>query len=117
LLHDALIQRGARVSTLDVYRRSLPLISANSVQLLEQRWRDDGIDIVTLTSVETLENLFTLLTEMGQRLLISTPFVAASERIATAAVGRGCIGTGVLSRGADDDSIIGAIAAWHARAR
>ena len=117
LLHDALLQRGARVTTLDVYRRILPVIEAVAVQQLEHRWREDPVDIVTLTSVQTLDNLLALLTSDGRALLGSTAFVTVSERIAAAARAHGLQGFAVLSRGADDESIIGAIAAWHARAR
>jgi uroporphyrinogen-III synthase len=117
LLHDALTQRGAQVTTLEVYKRVPPPVDAARVQALEQRWRDDGVDIVTLTSVETLDNLLLTLSESGRDLLKATPFVAVSERIADAARGKGLIGACVLSRGADDDALIGAIAAWHARAR
>jgi len=117
LLHDALVQRGARVTALEVYRRALPQVDAAAVAQLETRWRDDGISLVTLTSVETLDNLVALLSAAGRALLRTTPFVTLSERIAAAAHSQGIVGTCVLSRGADDDAIIGAIAAWHARAR
>jgi uroporphyrinogen-III synthase len=117
LLHDALIQRGAQVATLEVYKRVLPPVDSARVQEFEQRWRDEGVDIVTLTSVETLDNLLTMLGESGRAFLKATPFVTVSERIADAARDKGLAGTCVLSRGADDDALIGAIAAWHARAR
>jgi uroporphyrinogen-III synthase len=117
LLHDALTQRGAQVATLEAYRRVQPPVDAAEIRQLEQRWQDDGIDIVTLTSVETLDNLLALLGETGRTLLQATPFVTLSERIADTARSKGLKGACVLSRGADDDSLIGAIAAWHARAR
>ncbi len=117
LLYDSLTQRGAHVAILDVYRRVPPTVSAESVAQLERRWHDEGIDIVTLTSVESLDNLQTFLTDAGRALLASTPFVALSERIAAAARTVGLYGCCVLSRSADDESIVGAIAAWHMRAR
>ncbi len=117
LLHDALTQRGAQVTALEVYRRTQPPVEAALVQQLEQRWSDGEIHIVTLTSVETLDNLTALLTDTGRKLLQTTPYVTVSERIAEAAQAKGLKGQCVLSRGADDDALIGAIAAWHARAR
>jgi uroporphyrinogen-III synthase len=117
LIQDALTQRGAQVASLEAYRRVQPAIDAARVQQLEQRWRDEGIDIVTLTSVETLDNLLAMLTETGRALLKTTPFITVSERIAQAANTKGLTGACVLSRGADDNALIGAIAAWHARAR
>jgi uroporphyrinogen-III synthase len=117
LLHDDLIQRGAQVSVLEAYQRVCPRPDAMLVQQLEQRWCDTGVDIVTLTSVETLDNLLAMLSDVGRRLLQITPFLAVSERVAAAARSKGLVGQCVLSRGADDDALIGAIAAWHARAR
>jgi uroporphyrinogen-III synthase len=116
-LREGLSQRGAQVTELEAYRRVLHHHDASAIAALEQRWRDGGIDILTLTSVETLDNLEALLTDPGRVLLHSTPFVALSERIATAARSKGLRGECVLSRGADDAAICGAIAAWHARAR
>ena len=117
LLHDALTSRGAQVDSLEAYKRVPPLVDPIRIQELEQRWRDDGIDIVTLTSVETLDNLLAMLSEAGRALLKVAPFVTVSERVANAARDRGLSGECILSRGADDDALIGAIAAWHARAR
>lgn len=116
-LHATLTQRGAHVSLAEVYRRIQPQTDSNTTRRLVERWRDDGIDIVTLTSVETLDNLLAMLSADGAQLLQTTPFVAISERIAAAARDRGLTADCVLSRAADDESIVGAIAAWHARAR
>lgn len=116
-LRDVLAERGAHVTELETYRRVRPEPNSGDVAALEQRWRERGIDVVTLTSVETLDNLDALLTDSGHALLRATPFVALSERIAAAARAKGLRGECVLSRGADDAAITGAIAAWHARAR
>ena len=117
LLHDELTQRGAQVTALEVYRRMQPPVEAALVQQLEQRWSEGEIHIVTLTSVETLDNLTAMLTDTGRKLLQTTPYVTVSERIAEAAQANALKGQCVLSRGADDDALVGAIAAWHARAR
>lgn len=117
LLQDELQRRNANVSTYEVYRRVKPDVAAAALQSLEQQWLDERIDIVTLTSVETLVNLLAMLSPAGRRLLASTPIVPVSERIASAARERGLEGAIVMARGADDAAIVGAIAAWHARAR
>lgn len=116
-LRDTLAERGANVTVAEAYRRVQPNVAPDVTQRLEERWRNDGIDIVTLTSVEILENLLALLSEAGQTMLRATPFVAISERIVAAARAHGLRADAVLTRGADDESIVGAIAAWHARAR
>jgi uroporphyrinogen-III synthase len=124
LLQNELSQRGARVKALEVYRRAQPQLDTANVAQIEQRWRpsnpasnDVGIDIVTLTSIETLDNLLVMLTDAGRAFLKSTPFVTPSQRIADAARSHLLLGHCVLSQGADDEALIGAIAAWHARAR
>jgi uroporphyrinogen-III synthase len=115
VLHDDLVQRGAQVQTADVYRRACPPRDAEVVSNIESHW--DDIDIVTLTSIETLENLLVLLSDTGRALLRKTPYVAPSLRIADAAKAKSFVGDCVLSRGADDVALVGAIAAWHGRAR
>lgn len=117
LLGDALVERGAQVTNIEVYRRVRPSPDAAQVQQLESRWSDDGIDVVTLTSVETLENLLAMLTDVGRALAARTPYVTPSDRVAAAAISKGFSGSHIAARGADDASIVGAIAAWHARAR
>jgi uroporphyrinogen-III synthase len=117
LLRETLSERGAEIRTLDVYRRIRPQPDSSLLREVESRWREAGIGIVTLTSVEMLENLLSILTAEGRDLLAKTPFVTVSERIVAAARAQGLTGVGVLARGADDASVVGAIAAWHARAR
>jgi uroporphyrinogen-III synthase len=117
VLVDALTARGARVATLDVYRRVRPTLDANNHAMLEDQWRDELIDVVTLTSVEIMENLLAMLGSVGRAAVRSIPYVALSERIVAAAQAHGFAGTPILARSGDDDAIVGAIAAWHARAR
>jgi len=76
-----------------------------------------GIDVVTATSVETLDNLLAMLSEQGRALLATTPLVVASRRIMQAALERGLRGDIIVAGGADDDSVIGAVSQWNARAK
>jgi uroporphyrinogen-III synthase len=82
LLADTLAARGARVHFLECYRRVRPL--ADAAPLLA-RWQAGGIDAVTVTSAETLDNLAALLGEPGRPLLLHTPLFAPHEKIAEAA--------------------------------
>ena len=117
VLRAELSERGATVELLDVYRR-VPIKPTDAeIAALEDRWQSNGIDAVTLTSVEILECLLAALTARGHKLLMRSPFVAVSERIAAAARVQGLTGHCMLARAADDDSIVGAIAHWHARAK
>jgi len=82
LLADTLAARGAQVTFMECYRRVLP--QADAAPLLA-RWQAGGIDAVTVTSAETLDNLAALLGEAGRTLLLHTPLFAPHEKIAEAA--------------------------------
>jgi uroporphyrinogen-III synthase len=116
-LFDTLTARGAQVTTFDVYKRSLPTVDAAALAEVQRQWSEEGIDIVTVTSVETLRNLQAFLPSESRERLASTPFVAPSQRIIDIARELGLRGDACLAADADDDAVIGAIAAWHARAR
>lgn len=117
LLAKTLGARGVEVDFLEVYRRTLPTIDVGMRDRLEQRWADDGIGIVTATSVHTLTNLFELLTERGRELLRDTPLLAPSGRIAQAASDLGVRAECVLAPAPDDQTMVGTLEQWHARAR
>ena len=82
LLADTLTARGAQVQFMECYRRVRP--QADAAPLLA-RWQAGGIDAVTVTSAETLDNLAALLGEAGRPLLLHTPLFAPHEKIADAA--------------------------------
>ena len=82
LLADTLAARGAQVTFMECYLRVRP--QADAAPLLA-RWQAGGIDAVTVTSAETLENLAALLGEAGRPLLLHTPLFAPHEKIAEAA--------------------------------
>jgi uroporphyrinogen-III synthase len=117
LLHDTLTARGLEVHSCEVYRRVIPRVDPAALDALEQYWSEDGVDAVTVTSVETLHNLLTLLPERSRARLRTTPLIVASERIAQAATELGLRGPVIDARGADDASMLGALANWHARGR
>jgi uroporphyrinogen-III synthase len=100
-----------------VYRRTVPDIGPETLEALEQQWADSGIDAVTLTSVETLQNLLRLLPEQSRARLQTATLIAASERIARAAREFGLSGPVINARGADDEAMLGALINWHTRAR
>ena len=117
LLKETFLAQGMTVETLEVYRRKRPHVDAARVAELEARWSDEGIDVVTVTSIETLENLQAMLTERGRQLLSSTTLLVPSRRIVAAAVGAGLRNDAIVAAGADDASMIGALAQWRMRAR
>ena len=117
LLKETFAAHGMSVETREVYRRVRPSVDAARLAEVEARWSDEGIDVVTATSIETLENLQALLTERGQQLLSSTALLVPSRRIVAAAVSAGLRGEAIVAAGADDASMIGALAQWRMRAR
>ena len=85
-LKDELEQRGARVEYAEVYRRLIP--DRNPANLLHG-W-DRLIDVVSVTSNESLDNLFTMLGGEGRDKLLSTPLLVVSQRMARHAETLGC---------------------------
>jgi uroporphyrinogen-III synthase len=117
LLRDTFVAHGMSVETREVYRRVRPNVDAAKVAEVEARWSDEGIDVVTATSIETLQNLQSMLTERGRQLLSSTALLVPSRRIVAAAVSAGLRGEAIVAAGADDASMIGTLALWRMRAR
>ncbi len=87
LMQETFAARGLIVETRDVYQRIRPSIDDATRDALETRWQNEGIDVVTATSIETLHNLIGMLSERGRALLRETTLLVASRRIADAAVG------------------------------
>jgi len=107
LLGERLRQRGAEVSYAEVYRRLCP--QADPAPLLA-RWRG-AVDLVTVTSIELLDNLFSLLGEAGRHYLLETPLLVISERMQRHATALGCQQI-VLAERADDQAIFQSLCHW-----
>ncbi|MEN8259260.1 MAG: uroporphyrinogen-III synthase [Pseudomonadota bacterium] len=86
LLADGLKQRGATVEYAEVYRREVPRYNPSG--LMDQLARG-GIQVVTVTSVETFFNLLSMVGHAGEVVLKETPLVVMSQRIRNAALDRG----------------------------
>lgn len=117
LLQRELSAAGATVHTLEVYRRRRATPAAGQIAALETHWQEQGIGVVTATSVDALQSLTQILSEAGNRLLRATPLLTVSERIRDAATELGLRGECLISRGPDDESLAGTLAYWRSRAR
>ena len=85
-LATTLRSRGAEVNYLEVYKRAIPCVDSTSVvKLLTQ----DRLDVITITSVEALQNLIIMLGEKNNKLLLLMPLVVVSDRIRCIAAGFG----------------------------
>jgi uroporphyrinogen-III synthase len=81
LLASTLKSRGANVHYLSVYRRLPARHSGEELEALERLWRDGAVDLVTVMSVETLDNLLTALPPYCRDALPATPLVTPSKRV------------------------------------
>lgn len=117
LLQEALSSKGLFVQTREVYRRVRPPLDIAQRDALVTRWSDAGVDVVTLTSVATLDHLLQMLGERGREQLRATTLLVVSNRIAEAALAAGLKGEIIVAAGADEASMLGALARWRTRAR
>ena len=101
-LAETLRARGAQVDYAEVYRRILP---PTDVDGLIARWRSGGIHVITITSGEALGNLASLLAERAEELLVQTPLVVISERLAQQARDLGCVRV-ATAMAANDEAIV-----------
>lgn len=82
LLAQTLKARGAHLITLAVYRRELPPINTQAIQAI---WQENAIDIILITSEESMRNLFILMGHAAQSWLCDQYFLVISDRLAQAA--------------------------------
>ena len=108
-LRATLEARGAKVEYAQCYRRARPEADANEVLA---NWRRGGIDAVTATSAEGLENFFRMIGPPGAEYLQGTPTFVPHSRIRLAAEGLGIREVVVTGRG--DDRIVEGLAAFFA---
>ena len=110
LLAQTLRARGAEVQYAECYRRVRP---QTDITPLLRRWQDGLIDLVTLTSVEALDNLLTMVGESGRSLLLNTPVIVVSSRIAEACRQYGFVHEPWIAEEASDEGLVEAIKAWR----
>ena len=80
-LADALSQRGALVDYAEVYRREIPPLDKNISRLqLSEQWQSFKINAITVTSNESLQNLYDMLEAPGKSAMLKTNLIVASER-------------------------------------
>jgi uroporphyrinogen-III synthase len=110
LLGDTLRARGAEIEYAECYRRLRP--DSDTTPLL-RRWARGEVDIVSVTSVDGLRNLFDMVGKAGQRWLIRTPVVVVSKRMAQVCRELGFKTEPRVAATAGDEAILEAIQAWR----
>ena len=86
LIAETLIKRQASLTMIDVYRRCLPKINSQKINSL---WHDDAVDIILLTSEQSLQHLFKVFPTQAHPWLRSKNILVISERLAKAAAALG----------------------------
>ncbi|PWQ94311.1 uroporphyrinogen-III synthase [Leucothrix pacifica] len=107
LLRETLSERGACVDYIDVYRRICP---ADNLLPLVKLQQQSGLDIIILTSVESLHHLFRL--GKGQLWLNDTTLLVGSERIASMVKQTSHAGRVLVAPDPSDGSIFSRIQDW-----
>ncbi|MBM4207174.1 MAG: uroporphyrinogen-III synthase [Gammaproteobacteria bacterium] len=97
-LADVLRARGARVEYWEVYQRVKPYLDNTEVLALLAQ---NKINVITITSFETLQNLLTMLGEVYKSKLTLIPLVVISERIKKLAAELGFTSIAVTESPAD----------------
>lgn len=82
LIEESLLQQGADLIALNVYQRALPKINE---QFIKSIWRDDLVDIILLTSEQSMHHLFHLFPKDAHHWLRSKTCLVISERLAQSA--------------------------------
>lgn len=110
VLGETLQRRGARIEYAECYRRGKPQADTSP---LMRRWARGGIDIVTVTSVQSLRNLYDLVGKLGQHWLVKTPIVVISERMAATCRELGFKTEPMVAPQASDEAIVETIKEWR----
>ncbi len=80
-LGDTLQQRGAKVDYAEVYRRGIPQQDKGiKRQQLSLNWQQQQINAVTVTSNESLQNLYDMLESPGKDALLESGLIVPSQR-------------------------------------
>jgi uroporphyrinogen-III synthase len=106
LLGETLRARGAEVHYAEVYRRTVPAIPTDE---LLQYGAEGTLAAIVVTSVESLQNLYTMIDPAGRSTLLATRLVVVSARLAQAARQLGFRQPPLLAQRAGDDAIIDAL--------
>jgi uroporphyrinogen-III synthase len=82
VIEDELRKRHAQLIILPVYKRTRPNFD---FQFTNSIWRDNAVDIILVTSEQSILNLFKLFSAEAHSWLQNKPFLVISERLAQAA--------------------------------
>lgn len=109
LLADTLRQRGAQVDYANVYRRVCP--STSTAEKLKHHHNQQQLDIIALTSSESLHNLLILTHDVAW--LKQIPLLVGSQRMAADARRAGFSAAIIVAADPGDQSMQAALTSWR----
>jgi len=112
LLANTLQQRGATITTIDLYRRKRP--SSDGIRNIHRAGKSGNIDLFIVTSNEGLQNLFEMATDNERAWLLKTPLAVISERTAQLARTLGFDHEPLVACEASDEGLVDRIERWYA---
>lgn len=105
-LYDSLTARGARVDYAEVYQRTCPVIE---FQTMLDLLRQGNLDVITVASNESLQNLFHMAGPQGQPLLREKLLLVPGQRQLVLAEQLGFTRTPIVAENASDEAFIDAL--------
>lgn len=108
-LIDNLNQEGVRVTSIDVYRRTLPSIDDATRRAI---FEATPIDIISVTSDEVLKNLMQLAGEAYREQLLALPLICNSQRCAELAANMGFIRAARVAAQPEDAGQLALLHQW-----
>jgi uroporphyrinogen-III synthase len=110
LLAKTLRERGAQVDYVECYRRVKPNSDAS---LLSKAWENDKLDVIIVTSNESLENLVSIVSDQYRESLVKTSLIVISERMIERAKLLGFKLTPWVAEQASDQGLLDAVILWN----
>ena len=106
LITQTLQQRGAQVDEMPLYQRIKPLQDMGvNRQQLSQNWHTLGVSCITVTSIESLQNLYDMLDNPGRTELLKTALVVPSLRVNERAIALGFEQVNIAESAHDSDML------------
>ena len=105
-LYDSLTARGAEVEYAEVYQRTCPVVDYQTMlELLQQ----ENLDVITVSSNESLQNLFHMAGPRGQPLLREKLLLVPGQRQLVLAEQLGFTKTPIVADNASDEAFMEAL--------
>ncbi len=115
LLATTLRDRGAQVSYINTYQRTIPDDSelTNRIEELLTHTQDSNPICVTITSAESLTNFLTLLGEHATQWLAKSQLIVINERLVSIAIQLGFKKKPLVALNASDQALADSVASWY----